>query len=253
MVHKKVILGFLLILVVFTNGVFAQGKTVVLVTGEWAPYTSEKMDGQGFFTEVVSAVFKEMAVQTKIEFVPWARAEEMVKAGTAFAAIPYTDTDERKAIFDFSDQVANSTGRFFVLQDGKVAKTFDWKVYADLKAYSFGGVPGYWYEKPFKDAGLKVEYTDSEESNIKKLYSGRVDVITTDELVGWQIIKKLYPTEISKFRTLKNPTNSSELKLMVSRKYPDAKATLTSFNTALAKIKKNGVYAGILKKYNLSN
>lgn len=253
MVHKKVTLGLLLMLVVLTPVLYAQAKPVVIVTGEWAPYTSEMMDGQGFFTEVVSAVFKEMGVQTKIEFVPWARAEEMVKAGTAFAAMPYVVNDERKASFDFSDQVANSTGKFFVLQDGNVPKTFDWKVYTDLKAFFLGGVTGYWYEKEFKASGLKVEYTDTEESNVKKLYAKRVDLITMDELVGWQLIKKLYPTELAKFRTVLNPTNLSELKLMVSRKYPDSKATLTAFNTSLAKIKKNGVYAAILKKYNLSN
>ena len=43
---------------------------VTLITGEWTPYTSEKLENYGFFTEIVSEVCKEMGVVPKYEFYP---------------------------------------------------------------------------------------------------------------------------------------------------------------------------------------
>lgn len=225
---------------------------VALVTGEWAPYTSQSMDGKGFFVEIVDAVFKQMKATYSLSFVPWARAEEMVKNGDAFACLPYTVTDERKAVYDFSDIVAKSTGRFFAIKGGRVPAAFAWNTYADLKPYTIGGVWGYWFEDSFKSAGLRVDNADKDDSNAKKLSAMRIDLWPTDELVGWQLIKSVDPQNLGNYFTLAKPLNESALCLMVSRNYPQGAAILAKFNTALDAIKKNGVYKAILAKYNLA-
>ena len=224
---------------------------VVLVTGEWAPYTSESMEGKGFFMEIVSAVFKQMGRDYEVSFMPWTRAEDMVKNGDAFAALPYAINDERRVSFNFSDPVARSTGMLFAVKGGQVATNFAWKTLADLKPYILGGVRGYWYEGEFKAAGLDVQYTSDEESNMRRFAAKRYDLMPMDELGGWLLIKKVDPQNVGNYFTLSKPLNSSTLHLMVSRSYPQSAAILVEFNTALTKILKNGVYGAILKKYNL--
>lgn len=140
---------------------------IALATGEWAPYTSEAMDGKGFFMEIVDAVFKQMRKGYTLSFVPWTRAEAMVKAGDAFAYLPYTITDERKAVYDFSAVVAKSTGTFLAFKGGKVPASFTWDTYSDLRPFIIGGVQGYWFEGPFKAAGLHVDDADNDDSNAK--------------------------------------------------------------------------------------
>lgn len=229
----------------------AQAQRITLVTGEWAPYVSATMDRKGFFMEITDATFKEMGTAYDISFVPWSRAEAMVKEGTAFAALPYAPTEERMSTFDFSDEVAKSTGKLFAIKGGRVATTFSWSSYTDLKPFTIGGVRGYWYEPIFKEAALFVDYANADDLNVKKLSNMRVDLMPMDELGGWFLIKKLDPTNVDKYFTLEKPLSNSSLRLMVSRSYPDSVVILARFNLALAKIRKNGVYDAILRKYNL--
>ncbi|MBF0233420.1 MAG: transporter substrate-binding domain-containing protein [Desulfamplus sp.] len=246
---KKSIIALSILLI--TAATCAASEKVILVTGEWAPYTSEKMEGYGFFTEIVSAVFKEAGIEFEYKFYPWLRCEDMVQKGKAFAAFPYALTDERKAVYDFSEPLAKSTGMFFYLKD-RIKEDVVWEKYEDLKKYKVGGTAGYWYEKAFKDAGIELDLAVSDELGMKKLHGGRFDLLATEELVGWEIIKQLFPTEIDKFDIVKKPLNETSLHLMVSKSYPDASAITNKVNEALKKIKEKGIYSEILKKYNIS-
>ncbi len=226
-------------------------QKVVLVTGEWAPYTSEKMAGGGFFTEIVSAVFKEAGIEVEYKYYPWLRCESEVKSGTAFAAFPYKETSERKQVFDFSDGIFASKGKFFYLKN-KVTHEIKWEKYEDLKVFKIGGTLGYWYMKDFEKAGLKPDYANDDTASIKKLQAGRVDIVPADELVGWVVIKKEFPSEAGNFATAKKPLNVDNLSLMISKSYPDSAAIKVKVNAALKKIKEKGIYSTILKKYGMS-
>jgi polar amino acid transport system substrate-binding protein len=225
-------------------------QTVILATGDWAPYTSETMENYGAFTEIVSAVFKEMGVPVKYVFYPWKRAEDEVKAGNVFAAFPYIETEDRLKEYDFSDPVFVSTGKFFYMPK-KQKSEIAYDNLEDLQSYHVGGVLGYWYETPFKEAGLQTEYVSSDEMNIQKLYLGRVDLAASEELVGWALIKKLYPQEMDQFATVAKPLNEDPLRLLVSRKYPAAAELVKKFNAALKIINDNGIMQQILTKYGL--
>ncbi len=230
---------------------FLHAGKVVLVTGDWDPYTNEKVAGKGAFTELVTAVFDEMKVEYEVQFYPWKRVEAAVADGTAYAAFPYVITDERKQFFDFSDEVMVSNGKFFYYKPNNSVKFADWKTYDDLKSVKIGGVLGYWYEKDFKAAGLNVDYVPTDEQNFKKLEAGRVDLVPTDELVGRALIKTLFPDKQKNFLVLPKPLNSSSLYLMVSKKYNDAEALTKKFNDSLKAIRKSGKYAKILSKHGI--
>lgn len=230
--------------------VSAQTSVIPLATGEWEPYTSEKMSGFGAFTEVVTAAFKEMGMAPQYKFYPWKRAETMVKHGKVFAVFPYIINEERKKTFEFSDPVVFSTGRFFYLKKN-YPKGINYNKFEDLAPYTISGVLGYWYEKSFNDAKLKVEYVASEEQGIKKLFANRVQLVASDELVAWALIKRLYPQEISQFATMDKPMNQDKLRLMISKKFPNADELTKKFNAALESIRKKGILSQILAEHGM--
>ncbi len=246
---RKVLVSLFIVLVcaVYSNA----AQKVILATGEWAPYTSETMSGGGFFTEVVTAVFKEAGIEVEYKYFPWLRCEAEAKSGNVFAIFPYKETSERKQVFDFTDGIFSSKGRFFYMKN-KITKEIKWDKFEDLKAYKIGGTLGYWYLKDFEKAGLKPDYANDDTASIKKLQAGRVDIVPADELVGWGIIKKEFPGEVSNFGVVKKPLNVDNLSLMVSRSYPDSAAIKGRVNAALKRIKEKGIYSAILKKYGLS-
>ncbi len=241
---------FLVICIFFTESMIFGTTTVKLATGEWDPYTTEKTETKGFVTEIISAAFLAVNIQPVYVFLPWKRCESNLDNGTVFGIFPYVSSPERIAHYIFSDKIAFSTGRFFYKKD-KFKNPLNYENLTDLKNYSIGGTLGYWYEKDFTTAGLKTEYVAGDELNFRKLLGDRVDAVVADELVGWELIKKIDAKAVDTIATMQKPLNRSELHIMVSKKYPDTPEILKQFNSGLEIIKKNGIYKKILVKYNI--
>jgi polar amino acid transport system substrate-binding protein len=71
-----------------------------------------------------------------------------------------------------------------------------------------------------------------------------------DEVQGWDIIK-LTSENAKQFDTLDKPLNESKLHIMVSKKYPNAKAIMDKFNLGLRQFKQQPEYFAILERFGL--
>jgi polar amino acid transport system substrate-binding protein len=241
-------LSAVLLLLVAITAPVTWAESLPLATGEWAPYSSEALEGYGFITEIVTEVFKEMSIEPRYAFQTWKRCYSLVVRGDVWAAFPYSYTEERAKEVLFSDTLGESTTRFFYYgQD----TSYTYSTLDDLKPYKIACVKGYFYEEAFTQAGLNVSYTADEASALKRLAAGRVDLMPLNELVGWGLIKELFPGEVDQFGTLETPYDTSELKLIVSKIYPDAQNYLQRFNAALQQVKTGDAYQHILEKYGL--
>ena len=244
----------LLMLSVCVFGYAATGAaemTLIIATGENPPYVSERPE-ESFLTDIFLEVAKEMGVMFDFQFMPWKRCEASVEELKAWGAIPYISTPERQKKFYFSEELFYRQSKFFAYSPDGRHQQIPYAALSDLKGYKIGGVLGYYYEQPFLEAGLDVDFVPTEEQNFRKLNAGRVDLIPADEVLGWHLIKTLFPPkEAGNFFTLEKPLNESGIFLITSKRYPDAQNLLANFNSALRKIKENGVYQGVLKKYKL--
>lgn len=224
---------------------------VLLVTGEYTPYTSEQLEGYGFFTEIVEAALKDMGIEYEIAFYPWQRCREMVEKGEAWASFPYGHTEEHAQLFLLSNNIYPNTHRFFYLKDNEKIKdeVHNFKEISDFKDYTFGGANGYWYgtKEDFEAQGVSAEWTNDVEGLIQMLYNKRIDFFIEDEAVCMETIKKIYPDEVDKFSTLENPAKVNDYLLIISRSYPNTEELLEKFNASLETIKENGEYDRIIQ------
>jgi polar amino acid transport system substrate-binding protein len=97
----------------YQNLALAEPQKIILATDEWEPYISKTKAGHVKFSEMVSAVFKEIGMETEFVFAPWKRVEAIVKGGEVFAGIPYSYTVKRNKTFDYSIPIMNSLYVFF--------------------------------------------------------------------------------------------------------------------------------------------
>lgn len=241
-------IGFLMFMGLCCLPSFASSDPVLLVTGEVSPFTSEKLEGHGFITEIVVLALKQAGIDHHYEFYPWKRCENMVENGSAWAAFPYSYNKTRATKFLFSDTVGMSTTRFFYYKTQPVS---DYETLLDLKAYKIGGVLGYFYVEIFKEAGIELDLADQEIQSMRMLAAGRIDLLPLNELVGWGLIKKHFPVERKNFGTLEKALRKSELKLMISKDYPNSRGLLKRFNTALKEVQKIPDYQAVLEKYGI--
>jgi len=224
----------------------AHAGRILLATGEWAPYASEHMDNLGLFPEILQLVFEEMDQDYEIEFFPWKRCYKMVLDGDAWAAFPYSRTEQRASEVLYSDVVNWSTSVFFAYGPGP---DIDFQDLEDLKGRHIGGIDGYFYQEAFDKAGLDVTYVPDEQSALLMLMAGRVDLVPLNNLVGWRIIRERFPDQEDQFRILKHPLSRNGLHLIVSPDYPGSRELLQRFNTALGKVLASDEAERILQRY----
>ncbi|BDQ33883.1 hypothetical protein JCM14722_14250 [Pseudodesulfovibrio portus] len=218
----------------------------MLVTNEYYPYVSLTGDNPGMLYEVVAAAFREVQVEARIECRPWRRCALMVEDGTAFGAFPYARTPRREAYAWFSDVIGECRNAFFFLK-GRMAG-FSFTGLDALRPYTLAGTSGHFYEEAFERAGLRVDYAPGEASGVHKVRMMRVDLFAEDEMVGWNLIHRIFPSQAHLFSS-STAWNVNPQHVMVSKRYPEAERLMERFNRGLAAIRENGVYDRIESKY----
>ncbi|MBF0452460.1 MAG: transporter substrate-binding domain-containing protein [Candidatus Magnetomorum sp.] len=245
---KKISIFVFIVITLFSHSLLAE-ETLVLAAGEWPPYTSENMDNKGFMTEIVTQILKEMNLQAEIKFYPWRRCYEYVMRDKVFAAFPYSFTAERAQEVLFSDDIAFSTSKFFYYSASAEKPVYKYEKIEDIRHYKIGAVIGYYYEEQFKKEKLTVDYVAKESIALEKLFLGRTQLFPLDEMVGWELIKKTFPDQVTNFGTLEKPLDRSSLKLIINKDNKKTLRLLKMFNHRLELFKKSSQYQSILKQY----
>ncbi|MHC4887740.1 MAG: substrate-binding periplasmic protein [Planctomycetota bacterium] len=225
------------------------GEKVVIVSGDYVPYTSSEKSGSGAAIDIVRKSLALVEIEVNFKFYPWKRCETHVKHGTAFAAVPYFKTKERHETFNFSNPIIRSFNRFFY-RKAQFPNGFQWKTLKDFKGYRMGGILGYWYLPAFKRAGLDVVLVRDDVQNLTKLSKGRIDFTVIDEITGKLLIEKHLPKEADSIAVLEKPESFDTFHLLTSRSYPDSGKLQQAFNRGLKMLIKSGDYHRILKAYN---
>ena len=265
-------LFYFFIIIPVLNGSTDNSKVLIAVS-EFLPYIDQKAEGNGFLMKIVDTAFRQAGINPEYKFYPWKRAERFLKNGKAFAALPYLSTEwtkQEEEKYLLSDGIVGCTVKLFYYKRSRIY--FKLNKLEDLKYYKIGAVSGYlfFYNEIFQKIGVKdIFYSDEEESALKQLVLGKVDLVPYVELHGWQLIKDAYSekekelrslsrtkTAVIKeknFNVLERALSKSSLKLLISRKFPASEELLKKFNDAMSTIKKNGTYDLILKNHNITS
>lgn len=240
-------------LFILISAVHCSAANIIFTTNAYPPYViNQHGRASGIFPKIIRAIFQGTQDHIEINFRPWPRAERLVRQGRAYATFPYVSTPSRASSFDFSQPVIRFFPRFFYLKSS-FPEGFHWNSLSDFRPYRVGGVLGYWYQSLFKAAGVRVDYVRTDRMNMEKLFRHRIDFTLVDTLVGWTLIRQLYPHRLQDFAVTAKAQSSGSLRLMVSRNYPDAKRLTARFNAGLARIRRNGVYQKIFEQYHVPN
>jgi polar amino acid transport system substrate-binding protein len=223
------------------------GEPLPVLTGEWAPYVSESLQGGGMAAEIVTHAFLAAGLEPETSFAPWTRCESEIKQGRVFAGFPFTPTEERREYALFSEPLFRSRTVFFYMPER--LESFRYLGLDGLRHLKVGGTRGYFYVPLFRRAELQVDYANEAELSFRKLFLGRVDVVAEARLVGWEILRRTYPNQISRFKASERALSVDPMALMVSKRWPGARKLLERFNQGMRRIRDNGVLEAISNKY----
>jgi polar amino acid transport system substrate-binding protein len=199
----------------------------------------------GFLLELTVEAMKKSGYETKVQFVPWARAVNMVTNGATDGLLGCYYSDERAKVLAYSDLLAESPMSFFALEKSHIKySTLD-----DLAQYSIGTIIGAAYPKNFTDAAnLRTEAVSSYQQNVAKLVAGRIGLFVEKRFVVENYLSAADISSNDKIVALEPPLVVNKFYNAFSKTVPDAEAKLKAFNEGLAAIRADGTYALIMRK-----
>jgi polar amino acid transport system substrate-binding protein len=242
------LVGVLVMITIFGSGLVVDRTwaedIITIATLEYSPWTGKNLKFHGFVNHVITEAFKRKGYSVKFTYLPWKRGLIETKNGN-YSALSYVYlSKDRKKEFFLSDPISEEKIVFFHLQSKPIK---DWKTLDDLKAYKFGATRGYTYTKEFWQAveskQLKVDVTDSDKQNFKKLLAGRIDIFPSGLVNGYSFLQREFganKTHLLSYHP--NPLSKTTGHLAFTRSREKSENLRQVFNQGLAQLKEEGRY-----------
>lgn len=204
---------------------------------------------QGMAWDIVRESFQSMGYTIKLNVLPWARALKKMKKGSVDALFPTTKTKERMNYFYYSKNATNSSGTSYYT---KKNNEIQWKGLHSTKNKEVAVILGYSYGTKFDEfkKNLNLIMTKSERQSFILTYLGRVDGYIAFDSVADYFLKKT--KQENKFK--KYPPFDFNYEFLVTNLNDEKKKKkIDDFDKGIFKIKMNGRFQKILKKWNVPN
>lgn len=224
-------------------------ERISLATLNWAPYVGEELKGFGFTTEIVTRVFAHAGYDTNIAFMPWARVLLHMSRGDYDAMYPAYGSEQRSRIYALTDPFAQSPLVLYKRKQDAISYTR----LRDLEGYRIGVVRGY-VNSPAFDAAtyLEKEPTTSDESNLRKLFRGRIDLAVIDLYTSQHLLETRIPQAREALEPMGPPLQIKPLYVGVSREVEKYASMVADFNKSLRILSENGALESIKQRHGLS-
>ena len=223
-------------------------ERVSLATLNWAPYVGEDLEGGGFTTEIVTRVLEHAGYRASVAFMPWARVLRHVARGDCDAMYPAYFSEERSRVYALTRPFALSPLVLFKRKEDPIS----YRRLRDLEGYRIGVVRGYVNSPAFDAADyLEKEPTTSDESNLRKLYRGRIDLAVVDLYTAQHLLETRIPQARAALEHLDPPLQIKPLYVGVSREIDGYASIVADFNTSLRVLSENGTLERIREKHGL--
>lgn len=222
------------------------GQSIQIVADEFPPYNyTEEGKVTGLGTEIVQALLQEVGIEANIQVLPWARAYKMAQEEKNVLIYTIARTPQREDLFKWIGLVVEQQGTLFVLKsrDDIVIGTLD-----DAHKYRVGSViedarTQYLISQGFDE----IDQVSSNETNMKKLLRGRIDIWVEDELTAYYLLKQNGHEPQDTVKILYQFPLGGGGHIAFSSSTSDE--LVEKFKQAYEKIKQDGTYERILGKY----
>lgn len=242
---------FLTIFMFLMLAQIAEGRETLkfFVENDAAPWS--KADGTGYANDLVKAIYDAVDVDADFEVVPYARCKKYTETGEAVGCFNMAKIPEVENKITFSE-----TPLFFayISYFHNIENPLSTSNAENIKKGTIvGTVIGYEYDDIFyeleKEGQIIVERTRSEEINIKKLGTGRLDAV-----VLWNNETKPADFIIEKAGMagkvdLAFHSTKLELHMGFSKAHPKGEWALQKYNEGIKLIQSNGVYEQITQNW----
>lgn len=249
MKHPCLILSLLLIFLCFSSGVVSAQKTIQIATMNWEPYTGEKLQYHGFFSELVTEALSKAGYKVEFEYYPWARGLHIAKTGAVHGLMNVYFKEDRKDFFEYPNVVWRVKERFICLVGTYINFTGE---LSSIQDCTIGVLRGSAQSAEIKAGQITVVEVNYIKQLIKLLIQKRVDAVLVPQEIFFYHFKNLYPDyDQSRIEVINPVYKTFDMYVVFSKMKYDYKTLTSDFNMGLRKIKADGIFEEILLKHNI--
>lgn len=224
--------------------VLADEQIIEFGSSETPPFWSAHMPDDGMGGEVLHAISQEIGVKSVIKFFPLKRA-------LIYLTSNCVGTPELFPGKDFYAIIPIAVCRLaFFYYKPHYEKEITYRGLDDIRGYTLGVMRGALDDVSFFEKnGINVVQLNSEESMIKMLKNGRIDLCGVIKLSGIYTINKLFPDDAENFSNFEIKGTVTPVAVMIDKHLPGGKELGEKYVNGLKRIIENGKYVEILEKY----
>lgn len=238
---------FLAVSLILPLAAFAEKPVIDVVTSEYPPYGyAQNGEVAGTDTQIIRKVLSKMGYQANIRILPWARAENLVRAGKADMLYSLTFSESRHRYYHFTDPISSAQDVFFKLED----RPLQWQSLEDLQGLNIGISAAYSYAPEFMNwlfngnaQITKITHEKPELTGLRLVALGRIDLFICEQSVCEYLIEKnisQYP-KLARVGQMKHAMGPERgFRAAFSRKLPEGEELRDRFNQALDELRNAG-------------
>lgn len=228
----------------------AQPRTVVIgAEDDWYPYSAE-VNGrpEGITVELVTAAYRAVGVEVKLESVPYVRCMAQTKAGTLTACFNTTRTVQIENDYAWPARpMFDERFLIWAVADAPVPRSGGLQV-RDLEGQPVAVTRGYEYGSEF-DGNPRIQrvVTSHDENNFRLLLRGRAAYTLAPD-INARLLFKRQPELAGKFKVV-GQLSAFGIYTAFSRRHPQAAEMLVAFDEGMKIIQANGVARAIHERW----
>lgn len=227
------------------TGLTWAAPVVRVASGEWPPYATEHRADQGLTLNLLRRALEARGHTMRVDFMPWARALAMTRAGHYDVTAAWGDLPERRVDFLLSDNLIAERWVFVRRRDG----SFEWTQPADLTRYRLGLVRSYTYTAELWGAVQAEQQPHqiltADINGLRMLLAGRIDAIPMADEVACTLARTvLTPDEQQRLALHPKPlVGRLAMHALLPRANPGSAALRQDINAGLAALAASGELA----------
>lgn len=235
--------GLLFIALIKPMESMAGNQSITFQSTESPPYWSAALPDDGLGGAMLKLFSEKAGFQYTIEYVPSNRFH--VSSAPYMLGDPdFLKNQQQRAIIPIG--IFHSAIFFYKPHhDSMVINSMK-----DLSGHTLGVLRGTLEDKAaFERQGIKIEEGNSDESLLKMLKKGRIDLCILVEGTGLYTIDKIFPAEKEAFVQTIIPSLTRPLAIIINTSQPEEKAIAQRYRQVLNQVLQSEKYHAILEKY----
>ncbi|OHX14093.1 hypothetical protein BI347_11670 [Chromobacterium sphagni] len=222
------------------------GGALTLASGEFPPYSSEKLPQGGISAAIVREAFLAAGMAApRIAFLPWKRGYSETEQNRFAASFPYARDANREKQFLFSTPLHLDHFSYIVRQGDEDAAKGRWR--GKRLCLPLGWTTAY-IAADARKYQWRLERPPTLDNCLKMLNSNIVDMVSCNDFVASFTIRQLYGERSPFVIASVGRQQISALYLIVSRRRPDASQLIRQFNQGLAALHRSGRYQQLVQQ-----